>query len=129
MPIKNTDHIREVISEEIELVRAGKSNPQRANAISNLVKQLISSVRLDIEYYKYFKRKNELNTPLSLTEEKEPKKLEEKKGMRWGKCSKCKRKFLLEEWQNSALCWCPECRKSPEYKNYKEPNKIHAKKY
>ncbi len=37
-----------------------------------------------------------------------------------GKCRKCTKGFKLENWQHSSMHWCPECRKSPNYKDYVE---------
>jgi len=53
MQIKNTDNVRKVIVEEIDLIKKGESNPARANAIANLVGKLLNSVKLDIEVHKY----------------------------------------------------------------------------
>lgn len=125
MSIESTNDIRKVITEEIELVRAGKSTASRANAISNLIGKLIASVKLDIEYYKNFQERENLNTPLSPKREEAEKPDSEKTSKRRllinkGKCRKCKKSFELEDWQHSTLHWCPDCRKLPSYKNFKE---------
>lgn len=75
MQIKNTDQIREVIIEEIQLIKKGDSNPARANAIANLIGKLLSSVKLDIEVHKYVAKASavDLTVPLikNLSEKKE----------------------------------------------------------
>lgn len=49
MPIKNMDDIRQVLSDEIERLRTGKSTPANLNAITNGVGKIISTVKLEIE--------------------------------------------------------------------------------
>jgi len=130
MSIENTNEIRKVITEEIELVRTGKSTAARANAISNLIGKLIASVKLDIEYYKNFQNRKNLNTPLSPKreeiEEIEPKQTQKRRLLiSKGKCRRCKGSFNLEDWQHSSLHWCPDCRKLPSYKNFKETHSLN----
>ena len=37
---------------------------------------------------------------------------------RKGKCNVCKKEFDLEDWQNPAMHWCPNCRKKKIYRDY-----------
>ena len=53
MSIENTDQVRSVLIEEIDLIKKGESNPSRANAVANLVGKILSSVKLDIEVQRY----------------------------------------------------------------------------
>ena len=53
MSIENTDQVRQVLIEEIDLIKKGESNPSRANAVANLVGKILSSVKLDIEVQRY----------------------------------------------------------------------------
>ena len=46
--------------------------------------------------------------------------VEEPKDPKKGKCCRCKKTFTLEDWQHSTLHWCSDCRKHPDYKNFKE---------
>lgn len=69
MQIKNTENVRKVIADEIELVRKGDSNPARANAIANLIGKLLNSVKLDIEVHKYFAKASALKMSTNLVEE------------------------------------------------------------
>ncbi len=66
LELKDTENIRRVLTEEIELIKDGKSTPARANAISNLVGKILNSVKLDIEVHKYIAKVDvtELATPL-----------------------------------------------------------------
>lgn len=43
-----------------------------------------------------------------------------KKELKEGKCRRCGKPFLLEDWQHSTLHWCRLCRQTPEYKNFSE---------
>ena len=54
--ITNTKDIRQVITDEIGLLKDGNSNPARANAIGNLIGKLLYSVRLDIEVHRYVEK-------------------------------------------------------------------------
>ena len=48
----------------------------------------------------------------------------EEKITREGKCRRCKKEFELEDWQHSSMHWCPDCRLSPDYKDFVEPNTL-----
>jgi hypothetical protein len=52
MAIRNTDDLRTVLLETLELVKAGKVDPRKAGAISGLSSQVISTVRLDLDFMK-----------------------------------------------------------------------------
>lgn len=66
MEIENTESIRKILADEIELIRKGDSNPSRANAIANMVGKILASVKLDIEVHKYIAKADalELTVPL-----------------------------------------------------------------
>ena len=49
----DTPSIREVINDEVNAIRIGRSNPAKGNAIANLIGKLIQTVRLDIEVHRY----------------------------------------------------------------------------
>lgn len=67
-PIENTENIREVLTDEINAIRLGKSNPARGNAVANLIGKMLQSVKLDIEVHRYVSSGKKdikgLNTPL-----------------------------------------------------------------
>lgn len=43
-------HLRDVLAEQIELLRHKQTTPQLANAITNATGKIISTVRLEFEY-------------------------------------------------------------------------------
>ena len=50
---QTTAGLREMLFEELELLRAGKINSQRADKVSKLSAQVLTSVRLELEYQRY----------------------------------------------------------------------------
>lgn len=74
MQVKNTEDVRKLIIEEIDLIKKGESNPARANAISNLVGKLLISVKVDIEAHRYVEQavKGKFSIPI-LEEPNKPK--------------------------------------------------------
>jgi hypothetical protein len=69
----STDGLRHRLFEEWDLLRAGGSNPQRAQAIAKLACQVINSVKIEIEFYSHINSAPEGSTmpmskPLALTE-------------------------------------------------------------
>lgn len=67
--IQNTEDIRKILSEEILLIKAGKSTPSRANAISNLVAKILASAKLDIEFHRYVQKANARDISMALMSE------------------------------------------------------------
>jgi len=70
-----TEDVRKVITDEINQIRLGKSNPSRGNAVANLLGKLLQSVKLDIEVHRYVSggskaKIKSLNTPLIDTEKR-----------------------------------------------------------
>jgi len=51
--IKSTQDIREVLADEINAIRSGKSTPARGNAIANITGKMLQSVKVDIEVHRY----------------------------------------------------------------------------
>lgn len=47
---KTTEGLRDALFDEINLVREGKSNPQRARAIAQMADKIIDSIRVQIQY-------------------------------------------------------------------------------
>ncbi len=68
-PVRNTEDIRLILSEEIVLIKAGKSTPSRANAICNLVAKILSSAKLDIEFHRYVQKANVRDISMSLVKD------------------------------------------------------------
>lgn len=44
------DQLRDVLAEQIELLRQKKTSPQMANAITNATGKIVSTFRLEFEY-------------------------------------------------------------------------------
>lgn len=54
LPIaRSTSGLREVIFEEMEALRNGTSNPQRARSMAAMANSILQSVQVEIEYHKY----------------------------------------------------------------------------
>ncbi len=50
------DEIRVILSDEIAKVRDGESSPARANAVTNATGKILSSVKLEMEYFRLIGR-------------------------------------------------------------------------
>ena len=49
---KNINDLREILSEEIDKLRQGKTTPASINAITNATGKIFSSIKLELEYAK-----------------------------------------------------------------------------
>lgn len=56
-PALTLDQVRVILSDEVERLRAGESAPAQANAITNAVGKILSSVKLEMEYMRLTGRK------------------------------------------------------------------------
>ena len=70
---RNSAGLRDAIFDEIDSIRAGESNPTRANAVAKLATGIVETVRMEIEVQRHLRRTNVksenhsgLGTPLSL---------------------------------------------------------------
>jgi hypothetical protein len=50
---RSTSGLREVIFEEMDALRRGESNPQRARSMAAMANSILQSVQVEIEYHKY----------------------------------------------------------------------------
>lgn len=50
---RTSQGLRDALFDEIDNLRGGRSNPQRASAIAKLAVQIIGTVHMDIEYQKH----------------------------------------------------------------------------
>ncbi len=48
--IRTSEGLRDALFDEIDLMREGKSNPQRASAVARLSCQITNTVRLELDY-------------------------------------------------------------------------------
>lgn len=51
--IRTSLGLRDALFEEIDLLRNGNSNPQRAGAVAKLAVQIINTVNMEVEYQKH----------------------------------------------------------------------------
>lgn len=47
---KTTEGLRDALFDEINLIREGKSNPQRAREIARMADKIIDSIKVQIQY-------------------------------------------------------------------------------
>jgi hypothetical protein len=47
--------IREMLFEELDALRNGKSSPQRANALAKISSQILSTVKTELEYASFLR--------------------------------------------------------------------------
>jgi len=52
MQTKSLDDLRKILSEEIDKVRDGKTSAANVNAVTNATGKILSSIKLEMEYYK-----------------------------------------------------------------------------
>lgn len=57
---KNINDLREILSEEIDKLREGKTTPANINAITNATGKIFSSIKLEMEYAKMLGEKPEI---------------------------------------------------------------------
>ena len=50
---QSTVGLRETLFQELDELRAGRSNPQRASAAAKLAVQIINSAKMEIEFQRY----------------------------------------------------------------------------
>jgi hypothetical protein len=50
---RTSSDLRNILFEEIDQLRAGKSDANRANAVAKLASQIVSSAKLDFEYSRF----------------------------------------------------------------------------
>ena len=50
---RTSEGLRNALFDEIDALRAGKSNPAKARALSQSISVILKSVEVDIEYQKY----------------------------------------------------------------------------
>lgn len=55
---KTTEGLRDALFDEINLIREGKSNPQRARALAQLADRIIDSIRVQIQFGRLLSENN-----------------------------------------------------------------------
>ena len=51
--VRTSSGLRGVLFDELDALRAGDSNPQRAQAVAKLACQIINSVKMEIEFHSH----------------------------------------------------------------------------
>jgi hypothetical protein len=69
---RTSSGLRDALFDELDALRAGESNPQRAQAVSKLACQVINSVKMEIEFHSHVQSATEgselpMSRPLKLT--------------------------------------------------------------
>ena len=76
MPIKTprtSSGLREALFGELDAIRSGEGSPQRASAAAKLAREIINSVKMEVDFYKWSPDGGEpLVRPLALTTRKQP---------------------------------------------------------
>jgi len=71
--VRTSAGLRDAIFDEIDAIRAGTSNPTRANAVAKLATGIVETVRMEVEVQRHLKQQDgaaisaaALGAPLSL---------------------------------------------------------------
>lgn len=63
---RNSKGLRDVLFDEIDQLRNGEGDPTRALAVANLAKQIINTVKVELDYHREALRLQEQGNPLQL---------------------------------------------------------------
>lgn len=63
---KTTEGLRDMLFDEIELLRTGKIDSARARTTANLAKQIIESIRVQVQFQRVIVEQNKIGKPVSL---------------------------------------------------------------
>ena len=61
----NLNELRSILSDEIQKIREGKSSAAAVNAVSNASGKILSSIKLELEYYKLIGKQPNIPAMLS----------------------------------------------------------------
>lgn len=78
----NLTEVREILADEIRRIRAGDASPANVNAVTNAVGKILSTVKLEMDYYRLLGKTPEIGMMRSklLPERKAVAQQTEKKG-------------------------------------------------
>jgi hypothetical protein len=51
--IRTSQGLRDALFDELDSLRGGKSNPQKASAVAKISMQIVNTVRLEIDHHKH----------------------------------------------------------------------------
>jgi len=63
---KTTEGLRDMLFDEIDLLRSGKIDSARARVTANLAKQIIESIRVQVQFQRVMVEQTKGNKPMSL---------------------------------------------------------------
>lgn len=63
---RNSKGLRDVLFDEIESLRSGDGDPSRALAVANLAKQIINTVKIELDYHRESMKLAESGNPMKL---------------------------------------------------------------
>ncbi len=63
--VRTSAGLRDVLFDELDAIREGRSNPQKAQATAKLACQIINSVKMEIEFYSHVQSTKSGATALS----------------------------------------------------------------
>lgn len=63
---RTSKNLRDILLDEIEHLRGESGNPARAQAVANLAKQIISTVKVEMDYHREAARMQERGNPITL---------------------------------------------------------------
>lgn len=62
-PDRTSRGLRDMLFDELDELRSGDGNPQKALAVANIAKQIMSTVRVEMEYYRLSQKEPEDKPP------------------------------------------------------------------
>ena len=74
MQTKSLNDLRTILSEEIDKVRTGTTSAANVNAVTNATGKILSSIKLEMEYYKLLGKVPDIDFLKQLEPAKESKK-------------------------------------------------------
>lgn len=63
---KTTEGLRDALFDELNELRAGRSNPQKSRAIAQMADKIIDSIRVQIQYGRLLHDQNKTQKPMFL---------------------------------------------------------------
>ncbi|MET0439165.1 MAG: hypothetical protein ABW043_16900 [Devosia sp.] len=63
---RTTHGLRDILFDEIDRMRSDQADPQRAMAVANLSKQIISTAKVELEFHRTMANLAENGAPVSL---------------------------------------------------------------
>lgn len=62
-PDRTSRGLRDMLFDELDELRTGDGNPQKALAVANIAKQIMSTVRVEMEYYRLSQKEPDEKPP------------------------------------------------------------------